>query len=70
VAGSIRTFADAESSGGKSTTQPNNARPGHETQVGCGLTPELSCKGKYKNAREASIINSSFDSFSVRSATG
>ena len=32
---------------------------------GC-LTPELNCKGKYKNAREASIINSSFDSFSVR----
>lgn len=30
------------------------------------LTPELGCKGTYKNARAASIINSSFDSFSVR----
>jgi len=30
------------------------------------LTPELSCKGSNKNAREASILNSPFVSFSVR----
>ena len=29
------------------------------------LTPELSCKGTYKNARVARIIDSSFDSFNV-----
>jgi hypothetical protein len=33
---------------------------------GIWLTPEPSCKGTHKNARAARIINSSFDSFSVR----